>query len=359
MATPALAFLRITFPDARIDLLARPSVAGVLIDNPHITTLITADERKLAPDVARKLKDARYDAVALLTNSFSSGWLAWKLRISRRIGFARGGRSLLLTHRLPYRGLEWQTPTPKPLSSKSIPGAHPDRPEQMPRHMVEYYMRIAQETAIALGGRVYAHGPVAPMQLHLGINPVAAAKVAQLLEQQDLAGKLLIGINPGAAYGGAKRWPASRLGEVADALAADGTVLVSTASAGEAALTDEVQAATRAKIYRLGELVTLQELAALLACLRLLITNDSGPMHTAAALQVPTVTIFGPTDWNVTYPWQAHATLVRHSPQCAPCFLRECPIDHRCMERITTQQVIAAAQGLLAGSPAPRTGVAL
>ncbi len=347
MATPALEFLRSAFPDARIDVLARPSVAGVLEGNPHISNLIAADERKLAPELSRQLRNARYDAIALFTNSFGSALLAIKLWIPKRIGFSRGGRALLLTHRLHYRGLEWQTPTLKPLSSKSIPGPHPTKDEPGPKHMVHYYLRIAHETALALGGRVYSREPGPAPRLQLNVSSDASEKVSQLLERDDLTDKQLVGINPGAAYGGAKRWSPARLAQVADELASEGAVIVSTASRFETALTDEVQAAAKTRIYRLGEELSLRELSALLGKLNLLITNDSGPMHMAAALDVPTVAIFGPTDWNVTFPWQRLATVVRESPECAPCFLRECPIDHRCMERITAQQVIAAAKELL------------
>jgi heptosyltransferase-2 len=348
MATPALEFLRRAFPEARIDVLARPSVAAALTGNPHASSVIAADDRKLAEDVRSQLRAAKYDAVALLPNSLSSAWLAFKLRIPRRIGFSRGGRGLLLTQRIPYRAREWQTPTPRPLSSKSIPGSHPPPGSALPRHMVHYYMKVAHETALALGGRVYSGEPEAAPSLTLTVDEAARTRVEQLLAERGLTGKALVGINPGAAYGGAKRWPAARLGQVADAMAAEGAEIVSTASKYEAALAEEVEHAAKCKVHRLGEELSLLELTALLQRLRLFITNDSGPMHMAAALGVPTVSIFGPTDWNVTAPWSRSARIVRQSPQCAPCFLRECPIDHRCMQRITAEQVIAAAGELLA-----------
>lgn len=348
MATPALEFLRSAFPDARIDVMARPSVAAVFAENPHITQLIVADDRKLEPDTRVTLHSNRYDAAALMPNSLSSAWLALKLWIPKRIGFSRGGRALLLTHRISYRGREWQTPTPKPLSSKSIPGEHPPAGAAQPRHMVHYYLRIAHETALALGGRVYSGSEETPPQSHLRASEESRRRVEDLLVQRGLAGKKLVGLNAGAAYGSAKRWPPERLGEVAAALAADGIEIVTIASRFESELTNQIESMTKCKIHRLGEELSLADLIALLPQLAVLITNDSGPMHMAAALEVPTVAIFGPTDWNVTSPWQQRASVVRHSPQCSPCFLRECPIDHRCMERISAEQVISAARKLMA-----------
>jgi heptosyltransferase-2 len=353
MATPALAYLRGAFPDARIDVLARPSVAGVLRDNPDVTDVIAADDRKMSPEVLGRLRAIGYDAIALMPNSLGSAWLAFKLRIPRRVGFARGGRRFLLTHALPFDALEWQTRTPKPLSNKSIPGPHEPSNGVRPHHMVEYYLRIAKQTAAALRNSA---APEPQPHLQLMVSDAAREKVADVLQSMGLAGKRLISVNPGAAYGGAKRWPAERMAAVAQELAGDEYEIVSTASRFEIELTDAVQSYTGRQVHRVGEQLTLQELAALLPWLSLLITNDSGVMHMAAALEVPTIAIFGPTDWNVTYPFQQNATVIRHSPECAPCFLRECPIDHRCMTRISVDQVIAAGKELLAaGEPPHRT----
>lgn len=352
MATPALEFLRTTFPEARVNVLARPSVAGVLEGNPHITGIIVADDRRFPVEIAEALRRTRYAAAALLPNSFGSAWLAFRLRIPRRIGFSRGGRRLLLTHPLKYRALEWQTCTPKPLSSKSVPGPHKNLDGTGAKHMVHYYLRIVEETAIALGARLPIGREAAAPKLHLVTQAHTRSKVDDLLAERQLTGKRLVGINPGAAYGAAKRWPPDRLAQVADAFAADGAEIVSTASKSEAALTDAIQSHASTSIHRLGEELNLAELAALLPHLSLLVSNDSGVMHMAAALQVPTIAIFGPTDWNVTFPWQPNAVVVRQSPDCAPCFLRECPIDHRCMQRISAERVIASGKQLLAKTQA-------
>jgi heptosyltransferase II len=356
MATPAIRLLRRAFPAAEIDVLVRPGVSAVLRDNPDITRVIAADDRSLPKAVFANLRAKRYEAMMLLPNSLGSAWLSWKLRIPVRVGYSRGGRWPLLTHRVGYDPYAWQTPTEQPLSKKSIrPNAERQNvkdhlPGDRPHHMVDYYMCLAMWTAEALG-----YKPETGMQFEPGmvveLAPDAVAKVETLLQEHDLAGKRLVGINPGAAYGGAKRWPLERLAQTADELAARyGAAIVSTASRGESKLTDEVAAHAQAKIHRLGEELDLRGLAALIDRFSMLVTNDSGAMHIAAARGVATIAVFGPTDWNVTKPYSSNGVVVRESPPCAPCFLRECPIDHRCMIDVQVQDVMAAAEKLVAGN---------
>jgi len=333
MATPALALLKTALPGVSIDLLVRPGVAGILESNPHKSAIISADDRELPPAVFERLQSSRYDAMALFTNSMGSAWLAKKLRIPRRIGFAREWRGPLLTHKIPFHPLEWQTPTPKPLSRRSIKGT--PQPGS-PRHMVEYYLEITRATITALEPAAAARAQSAGMDydLVLPLERAAEEKVARLLRENQVQGKILIGINPGAAHGPAKRWPADYLGHAVEILSRPDYAFISTASPGEAALNDAVQAATAAPILRLGEKVTLRELPALISRFSVYITNDSGPMHIAAARRVPVVAIFGPTDPASTHPWQSPYTLLRNPVPCSPCFLEECPIDHRCMRGI-------------------------
>jgi heptosyltransferase-2 len=348
MATPALAHLRAAAPDMELHVLARRGTAGVLVDNPHVNSVIVADERKMPSGILTELRGNRYDAAMLLPNSLGSAWLAAKLRIPKRIGFARGGRRLLLTHPISYDWREWQTPTPKPLTRKS---RRPNANAVSPRHMVEYYLRAAHETLRALG--VAAEEPQADSTeclpaLVLPVCADAMAGVEALLVSEGLSGAPLVGINPGAAFGGAKRWAAEELGQAADGIAGMlGAEIVSTAGPGERELTDAVAAHAKTRIHRLGEQLDLRGLAALLPRLRLLVTNDSGAMHMAAAVGTPVVAVFGPTDWAVTRPWSTRSVIVRNSPPCAPCFLRECPISHPCMKDVKAGEVVETALHLL------------
>jgi len=339
MATPAIALLRTAFPDAVIDALCRPSVAGILQDNPDLSNVIAAHDKKLTPEIMKQLRTPGYDAMALMTNSLGTAWLAFRLGIKKRIGFNREGRGLMLTHRIPFDPLEWASPTPRPLSRRSIKGT--PRPN-LPRHMVEYYLRIARTTAGALDPSILNTLPKMDFKLVLPLNRGAEEKVAAMLRSEGIMGKTLIGVNPGAAHGPAKRWAPERLGHMIDGLDRKDWVFVSTASPGEKELNDRVQAVTTVPLYRLGEQTSLRELPALISRLSVLVTNDSGAMHVAAARQVPTVAIFGPTDWPSTCPWEAPSILVRNPVPCSPCFLEKCPIDHPCMDGIESFAVASA-----------------
>ncbi len=157
-----------------------------------------------------------------------------------------------------------------------------------------------------------------------------------------------IGLNPGAAFGSAKRWPAERFAAVGDALAEERRASVAILGSAAERLAAESMARRMRHTTRVlcGD-TSLAELIGVLANLELLVTNDSGPMHVAAALGVPVVAIFGPTDWRETAPSAAAFCLVREPVPCAPCKLRECPIDHRCMEAIGAERVLGEARALL------------
>lgn len=351
MATPAIAALRGAFPKAQIDGLGKPSICSLLATNPHLNSLIELDESKMH---RAQLNAAKYDASLLLPNSLGSAWDILRTGIPKRFGYARPPlRRLLLTDSLPYIDREWKTPTPKPLSPKSRQGSREDEAANPPGHMVDYYLRAAKRLIEQLGGTPTA----SPLKLELPIDEAAARRLASLIDAANLKDAELIGLNPGAAYGRAKRWPLERLAETGKTLTEQGRergakgVLVSTASAKESNLNDELQLAlgSGTTLIRLGEHLDLPGLVALVDRLAVLVTNDSGTMHIAAARGIPTVSIFGPTDWNVTKPWSNRATVVRNSPDCAPCFLRECPIDHRCMTSILPETVVNAARQLLRG----------
>ena len=345
MATPALDWLRATLPDAEIHGLARRAVAGILQGHPSLDRLVQADERSLPADVAALFAGTRYDAATLMTNSFGTAWFALRhLSARHRIGFARAGRRLLLTHPIPFHRPDWQTPARQPVSYRSrVSGTgHPG-------HMVQYYLRVAVETARALGVDAEPPGTTLDTSLTLPALPDAETAAETLLRRDNPHGAPLVGINPGAAYGGAKRFPLDRLVAAAEGVAGRmGGRIVSTASRFESALNDQISGLARTKILRTGEELDLPGLTSLMRRLTVFITNDSGAMHIAAATHTPTVAVFGPTDWNVTCPWSRHAVVLRDSPPCAPCLLRECPIDHRCMTAITADHVAEEALELLA-----------
>jgi heptosyltransferase-2 len=196
--------------------------------------------------------------------------------------------------------------------------------------------------------------------------PAALKLVVTQEEREGMATRLaslgiergapIVTINPGATYGSAKRWYPDRFAAVADALSAEWSArVVVVGSAAESPLAGEIEAATRNPPVNLAGKTTVRELMAILSLSSFLVTNDSGPMHIGAALGVPLVAIFGPTDWRRTSPWSSLAKVVRVEIDCSPCKRRVCDRGHECMLGVTPGMVVDAAKALLPGGP--RAGV--
>jgi lipopolysaccharide heptosyltransferase II len=324
LTLPALEALRQARPEAEITLAVRPWVSE-LFENSSAVDHIQIYDRSLQHQGWRgrsrfisELSRKRFDMAILFPNSFESAYLAWKADIPVRIGYATDGRSLLLTRRL------------------SIPR------EILLQHQTRYYLEILRQA-----GFITALPPVPRVSLE--ISGAHLQRARQLLSAKGvLEGKLLVGLNPGAFYGTAKRWLPDRYATLADRFVdASGADVLIFGSAGERTMADSIAREMRhpAKIFS-GE-TTLGDLAALLKCCSLFVTNDSGPMHLAAAVGTPTLAIFGPTDEQTTAPLGLHARVVKHPVSCSPCLLRECPLDHRCMTGVSVEDVFRVAADLL------------
>jgi heptosyltransferase-2 len=300
--------VRRNFPEARIEVLARPWVAPLYeavreVDAVRLSHGVRAD--------AAALRDA-FDAAVLLPNSFAAAAAAWAARIPERWGYATDGRSPLLTRRARV-------------------------PAQVRGRSQVYYYRAM---LAGVGLRVSATPDVR-------LQPLAAwtARADALLGGDGP----WIGINPGAFFGSAKRWEPARYAAAGERLAREtGARVAILGGTRERPLGEAIAAAMEPPVRVLCGETSLGELVGVLARLRLLLTNDSGPMHVAAALGVPVVAVFGPTDWRETGPVGARQRLVREPVHCSPCLLRECPIDHRCMRRVDTERVVDQARALLA-----------
>jgi heptosyltransferase-2 len=326
MTTPALAAVREGFPDARIVLLARPLVAELFRHHPDVDEVMVYERPgrhegalgrlRLAGEVRRR----RFDGALLLQNAFDAALIAFLGRIPERAGYPTDGRRFLLT-------------LPVPLT-----------PAILERHEVEYYLCLLDGLGIPR--------PV-PVSLKLGVtNQERETMVTRLASLGIERGAPIVAINPGATYGSAKRWYPDRFAAVADALSAEwGARVVVVGSAAEAPLAGEIEAATRNPPVNLAGKTTVRELMALLSLSSFLVTNDSGPMHIGAALGVPLVAIFGPTDWRRTSPWSERAKVVRVEIDCSPCRLRVCDRGHECMLGVTPGMVVDAAKALLPGGP--------
>ncbi|BDV42546.1 ADP-heptose--LPS heptosyltransferase [Geotalea uraniireducens] len=317
MTTPALGALRASFPGARLTVLANPIVAPLFIPHPAVDEVIVYDRQGRHRGFAGKLRLAvelrrrRFDLAVLLQNAIDAALLAWLARIPRRMGYRTDGRGPLLTHGVPLA-------------------------EETKRlHHVDYYLTMLGRFGICGGER----------RLALQTTPAEDAAVADLLGARGIApGDFLIGINPGASYGSAKRWYPERFAAVADQLAARwGAKVVITGGPGEAAIAAEIAATMQGEAADLVGTTSVRELLALIKRCNFFVTNDSGPMHVAAAFAVPLVAIFGPTDHMTTSPFAERTAVVRAVTPCAPCLKRECPTDHRCMLAVTVEDVVAAA----------------
>ncbi|MCX5724242.1 MAG: lipopolysaccharide heptosyltransferase II [Nitrospirae bacterium] len=329
MCEPALRGLRRLFPDAQITLLVKPAVADLFVGHPVLTRVLTYDAKGRHAGLSGKwalagqLRRQGFDLAVLFQNAFEAAFLTFLAGVPRRYGYATDGRSLLL----------------------SDPVAAPDRRRLV--HQVGYYWDLLKP--LGLTG-----DPPAP---ELTVCPEEEQAMAGRFAQGGLtASDILIGINPGSTYGGAKRWLPERFAEATERLCrtiresqGQQVSVVIFGAKGEERLGREIAARLSAPSLILSGATTIRELMAAVKRCSVLLTNDTGPMHIASAFQVPVVAIFGPTDWRTTSPVGSAHAIVRQPVDCAPCLLRECPIDHRCMTRVTVEQVYEACLSSLSG----------
>lgn len=320
MATPILIDLRKRYPKASITAMCKAPLCEILKEDASIDELFCFKRpendflrRELRRSIIGKIVQGKYDLGILLTNSFSSAWWFWQGKVKRRIGFKGNLRNWLLTDAVEF----------------------PSKIE----HQVETYKRLLEP----LGG---AESDTKP-KLYVTEKEVAEAK--ELLHQRGFEGKgKLLGMNPGAAYGPAKCWPAERFKELAKLLLQRKDVWLvffGDSSAGE--LIKEICRELPERAMNLAGVTSLRELACLIKSLDLLVTNDSGPMHIAAAFDVPMVAFFGSTDEQKTGPYGQSEAVLNKKVSCSPCFKRVCPIDFRCMKEIGVDEVFRRIEKLI------------
>ena len=319
MSLPALRALRGRFPAARIAILAKPWVADLYGREPFCDELIPYTAQDLAGKwrAGRALAPRKFDCAILLQNAFEAALIAFAARIPVRIGYARDGRSALLT---------------RPIA---VP-----RKEEIPPHERFYYLELL------LRAGILSSQPTSNEICLAGAPAAREAGTARFAALGWHAG--VIGVSPGAAYGSAKRWLPERFAEATNRLASEtGAAVAIFGSAGERELCASVAAAITAPVKNFAGETSLAEFIELAAACRVYLTNDSGAMHIASALGVPTVAIFGATNHLTTGPTGSLARVVREPVECSPCLKRECPIDHRCMTRVDAARVAQTALELL------------
>ena len=339
LALPAIAGIRRHFSSDTLTVAGPAGLVRVFSAVPGVDAIVALESagRRLRSWAwrrhARMIASGGFDTAILFPNSFHAAWIVNRARVPERWGYRTDLRAWLLTKPVP----------------------RPRRRRGEVRHQAEYYQNLVRGLGIdsvLLDPRV-----TVPLDLR--------ARAGELLERHGCgSAAIIVGIAPGAAYGHAKRWPPDRFAELVAMLQQelDATcVLVGTAGDRDAgyAMESWLQSATRAvgsssrvrPTCRLVNLIGRTDVALLMGVLtfcRAVVSNDSGAMHLAAALGLPVTAVFGPTDERATGPL-GHHQILTNPVWCRPCMLRECPIDHRCLTRISTRRVFEAVSQQVQG----------
>lgn len=321
LALPAIASLRNALPSASVTILGLAHICELFKDSPYADDRIVYSVSSIS--TARDIRKHAFDLAVLLPNSFRTAMIVQLARIPYRCGYSRDGRGVLLNIAIKV--------------DARVKGLT----------QTEYYMNIVNHIF---------HGQGTPKQfradrerewLHLSKEELQHAK--EILRNHNIPdGTLIIGINPGAAYGSAKRWYPERFALVSRDLANKyGARTIIFGSPQERDIAEEIETLAGAPAINLAGKTTIRELMSLIKQCHVFITNDSGPMHMASALDVPVVAIFGSTDPGKTGPMGGRKVVIKKNADCSPCFKRKCPTDLKCMDMITVEDVMAGAERIL------------
>ena len=334
MTIPALRQLRRSFPQAHITLATRAWAEGLFADSDFLDDLQIHSGSGLRSVVqqVRQWRKRNFDLAILFPNSLETALVASLARVPMRVGYATEGRQALLTHPLPLP--EWRAE----------------------KHEVFFYLKIVAELEWLIKQE----------QSFLDSSPDGSLKVSEprklmakefLRSQGVRLDQKLVALCPGSINSRAKRWPAERYAALGDKFIDKlGATVLLIGSAAETDVSLEVARQMRHQPVMLTGKTDLATLVATLSIVDLVVTNDTGPAHIASALSRPTLVIFGPTNPLTTRPFSPFGEILREPPDCAPCMLRDCPIDHRCMTAISPDAVFARAEVLLTSGICPTVG---
>ena len=326
MSLAAIREVRQLFPNSHLTLLARKRVSGLFQGQEIVDEIITVEDNnrgRLGQTWTFPRKLGGFDTALLLPNSFQAALVAFVAGTPERIGYATNGRSFLLTRH-----------------------ARP-RIKKLGRHQVYYYLDLLYQTG--LSPLDYLND--SSFQPNIRLHPTSKGiRRAEFLLRQcgvEPAGRL-VALSPGAYFGPAKRWPADCFASLADRLIAEQRVEVLILGGPEERwIAEKIQSLMRQRGHILVGQTELEDLIGLISRCQLFVTNDSGPMHLSAALDVPQIALFGSTDERATGPLSEQAVIIHKHVECSPCFLRECPIDLRCFRQITVDEVYETTRSLL------------
>jgi heptosyltransferase-2 len=337
MATPTLCALRELYPEAHISYLMRRYVKDVFVGMPWADQLITYRTGKSKAkagrgvfDLAARLRTAKFDMAVLLPNSFKAALLCKVANIPRILGYDRDGRGFLLTDRL----------LPVKEKGKFVPSPIIHAYLGLARYLGSKHRDLQMRLFVTDSEKREAEGVLA----RAGLD-------ADLCRPASNGGKPLVILNPGAQYGAAKLWRAEYFAELADRFMDDlGATVLLSAAPKERPIVESIQRRMKhAAVDLSNKGMNLGSLKEIVRRCDLMVTNDTGPRHIAAAMGVPVVTVFGPThpEWTEIYYPKERQVAVKVF--CGPCQKKVCPLDHRCMTRVTPGMVWDASMSLLSG----------
>ena len=317
LALPALRDLSGSLPENKIWMAARDWVRKVFAGEEFVSGFISLPRSLSFRGLRRtagEIRGHKFDAGLLLPNSFGSALIFYWAGIPERWGYARNGRKILLTRSVPF---------PPPLPRK---------------HQWEFYRELVSKLGFSSSKRDFS----------LTVSPEEKRWAEDTLSSQGInLKKPVAAINPGAYYGAAKRWPPDYYARLSELMDQAGVQIVIIGSPSELPLAEEIcRHMSFSPVVMTGK-TDIRELAGILTQADLCVTNDSGPMHLANALKIPVVALFGPTDPEVTRPFQSPSSYIQKKPVCWPCSYRECPFDHRCMKSISPEEVFSLCRKYL------------
>ena len=325
MSLPAVRRIRSAFPEAFVALHTRRWAEGVFRDTDLFDEIISFEpagsKMRTVIDQSKSLRRCSFDVAVLLPNSFESAMTVRLAGIPRRFGYRTDGRRILLTDSLPVP--EWKCK----------------------RHESEYYSKLAEYVVRSMDGETGS----ASTEPLLTVSSERRTGSTQTLASLGVrSGSPVIAIGAGSTNSLAKRWPVEYFAKLCDVLSsAFGAQVVLLGAENEVDVGAQLSKLSGAKVLDLTGKTDLSEATATLAIVDLFVSNDMGLAHIAASLGTPTLTIFGPTNETATAPLGPNARFVREVVECSPCMLRECPIDHRCMTRLTPERVFEVASEML------------
>jgi heptosyltransferase-2 len=310
---PTVQQLKILFPHSHLAILVTSALVDLWKTFPYVNEIIPFQKKKGIGsfwedlNISESLKERKFDLAVILPRSFRSAFQIYLARIPIRIGYQDEGRSFFLTHGIRR--------------TKEI----------LRSHRVQYFKKITEPL-----GKV---GNFPSPRIFLREEDRRWARQV-LMDLNLFDGRPLIGMNPGATYGLAKCWHPERFGELGRRIFNEWNAsILLFGKEEEQPIAREILQHLKGRGINLAGKTNLLQLAALLECCQLLVTNDTGTMHVATAVGTPVVALFGSTDPLITGPWGDGHVVIRKDVPCGPCLKRICPTDHRCMELITVDEV--------------------